>query len=94
MRVFLNKFLTNVCIYSMILLSGVIMIMKILKAYQFRLYPTKEQEVFIRKTFGCTRFVYNYCLDLKRKNKYLTKFDLIKELPRLKKEYPFLKKSG
>ena len=67
------------------------MIMKIYKAYQFRLYPTKEQEVFIRKTFGCTRFVYNYCLDLKRKNKYLTKFDLIKELPRLKKEYPFLK---
>ena len=67
------------------------MIMKILKAYQFRLYPTKEQEVFIRKTFGCTRFVYNYCLDLKRKNKYLTKFDLIKELPKLKKEYPFLR---
>ena len=67
------------------------MIMKIYKAYQFRLYPTKEQEVFIRKTFGCTRFVYNYCLDLKRKNKYLTKFDLIKELPKLKKEYPFLK---
>ena len=67
------------------------MIMKIYKAYQFRLYPTKEQEVFIRKTFGCTRFVYNYCLDLKRNNKYLTKFDLIKELPKLKKEYSFLK---
>ena len=66
------------------LLSGVIMIMK---AYQFRLYPTKEQEVIIRKTFGCTRFVYNYCLDLKKKNKYLTKFDLMKELPKLKKEY-------
>ena len=67
------------------------MIMKILKAYQFRLYPTKEQEVFIRKTFGCTRFIYNYCLDLKRNNKHLTKFDLMKKLPRLKKEYPFLK---
>ena len=67
------------------------MIMKIHRAYKFRLYPTKEQEVFIRKTFGCTRFVYNYCLDLKRKNKYLNKFDLIKELPKLKKEYPFLR---
>ena len=67
------------------------MIMKIHKAYQFRLYPTKEQIVLIHKTFGCTRFVYNYCLDLKRNNKHLTKFDLIKELPRLKKEYPFLK---
>ena len=65
--------------------------MKIHRAYQFRLYPNKEQEMLIYKTFGCTRFVYNYCLDLKRKNKYLTKFDLIKELPRLKKEHPFLK---
>ena len=67
------------------------MIMKIHRAYKFRLYPTKEQIVLIHKTFGCTRFVYNYCLDLKRKNKYLTKFDLMKELPRLKKEHPFLK---
>ena len=65
--------------------------MKIHRAYGFRLYPTKEQEVLIHKTFGCTRFVYNYCLDLKRNNKYLTKFDLIKELPRLKKEHSFLK---
>ncbi len=65
--------------------------MKIHKAYKFRMYPTKEQEVLIHKTFGCTRFIYNYCLDLKRNNKYLTKFDLMKELPPLKKEYPFLK---
>ena len=72
------------------LLSGVI-VMKIHRAYEFRLYPNKEQEMLIHKTFGCTRFVYNYCLDLKRKNKYLTKFDLMKEMPRLKKEYPFLK---
>ena len=61
------------------------------KAYKFRMYPTKEQVELIHKTFGCTRFVYNYCLDLKRNNKYLTKFDLMKELPNLKKEYPFLK---
>ena len=61
------------------------------KAYKFRLYPTKAQETLIHKTFGCTRFVYNYCLDLKRNNKHLTKFDLMKELPRLKKEYPFLR---
>ena len=61
------------------------------KAYKFRMYPTKTQETLIHKTFGCTRFVYNYCLDLKRNNKHLTKFDLIKELPRLKKEYPFLR---
>ena len=65
--------------------------MKVHKAYKFRLYPDKEQIVLIHKMFGCTRFVYNYCLDLKRNNKYLTKFDLIKELPKLKKEYSFLK---
>ena len=67
------------------------MIMKIHRAYKFRMYPTKEQAVLIHKTFGCTIFVYNYCLDLKRNNNYLTKFDLMKELPKLKKEYPFLK---
>ena len=67
------------------------MIMKIHRAYKFRLYPTKEQIVLIHKTFGCTRFVYNYCLDLKRKNKYLNKFDLMKELTKVKKEYSFLK---
>ena len=61
------------------------------KAYKFRMYPTKTQETLIHKTFGCTRFVYNYCLDLKRNNKYLTKFDLMKELPNLKKEYLFLR---
>ena len=76
------------------LLSGVIMIMKIHRAYQFRLYPTKEQEVIIHKTFGCTRFVYNYCLDLKKKNNYLTKFDLMKELPKFKKRISLFKRSG
>lgn len=33
------------------------------KAYQFRLYPTKEQEQLLAKTFGCARFVYNKMLE-------------------------------
>lgn len=33
------------------------------KAYNFRLYPTKEQEVLFAKTFGCVRFVYNKMLE-------------------------------
>ena len=41
--------------------------MKITKAYQFRLYLTKEQEILIRKTFGCTRFLYNQMLEEKKK---------------------------
>lgn len=36
-----------------------------LKGYRFRLYPNKEQESLIQKTFGCVRFVYNQCLAYK-----------------------------
>ncbi|GIN94744.1 hypothetical protein J6TS1_06140 [Siminovitchia terrae] len=32
------------------------------KACKFRIYPTKEQEIFIAKTIGCSRFVYNQFL--------------------------------
>ena len=32
------------------------------KSYKFRLYPSKEQEILLQKTFGCVRFVYNQCL--------------------------------
>ena len=35
---------------------------QILKTYKFRLYPNKEQEILLHKTFGCTRFVYNKML--------------------------------
>lgn len=35
------------------------------KSYKFRIYPNKEQEILITKTFGCVRFVYNYYLDKK-----------------------------
>ena len=34
------------------------------KAYRYRIYPTKEQEKLIIKTFGCARFVFNYFLAL------------------------------
>ncbi|MBW9171458.1 IS200/IS605 family element transposase accessory protein TnpB [Clostridium estertheticum] len=33
-----------------------------LKAYKFRLYPNVEQRIYLAKTFGCTRFVYNRML--------------------------------
>ena len=35
------------------------------KNYKFRLYPNKEQEMLLQKTFGCARFVYNQCLAYK-----------------------------
>ena len=40
-----------------------------LKAYKYRIYPNKQQEEQIHKTFGCCRFVYNQTLAY-RKDKY------------------------
>ena len=39
------------------------------RAYKFRLYPNKEQENLIQRTFGCSRFVYNHFL-VERKRRY------------------------
>ena len=68
-----------------------------LKSYKFRLYPNKEQELLIQKTFGCVRFVYNQCLAYKI-DKYkneevsLSKIDVNNYKNRtLKTEYEWLK---
>jgi putative transposase len=36
--------------------------MKQKRAYQYRCYPTHEQEQILARTFGCVRFVYNWAL--------------------------------
>lgn len=68
-----------------------------LKVYKYKLYPNNQQEIQIQKTFGCCRFVYNQCLNLKI-NKYkdekisMSKFDLNNYCNReLKKQYEWLK---
>lgn len=33
-----------------------------IKAYKYRIYPTDEQKIYLAKTFGCTRFIYNQML--------------------------------
>lgn len=33
-----------------------------LKAYKYRIYPNEEQKIYLAKTFGCTRFIYNKML--------------------------------
>ena len=38
-----------------------------LKAYKYRIYPTKAQKTLIEKHFGSTRFLYNYFLDYRQK---------------------------
>lgn len=33
-----------------------------LKTYEYRIYPNSEQSLYLAKTFGCTRFIYNKML--------------------------------
>lgn len=61
------------------------------KAYKFRLYPNKEQEILINKTFGCSRLVYNNMLYKIKENNALTRFDMNKLIPSMYEEYPFVK---
>lgn len=66
------------------------------RAFKYRLYPNKEQEVLIQKTFGCVRFVYNYYLDKRikayKENKTsLSYYDCANNLKDLKKEFEWLK---
>lgn len=37
------------------------------KSFKVRIYPNKEQKILINKTFGCTRFIYNFMLNSKQK---------------------------
>ena len=65
--------------------------MEIYKTYKFRLYPTDDQKILINKTLGCKRFVYNYYLNYLKDNNSKSKYDLYKDLPKLKEENEFLK---
>ncbi len=65
------------------------------KAYKFRIYPNKEQESFIAKTIGCSRFVFNCFLarwneTYKETGKGLTYHACSAELTQLKKECVWL----
>ena len=68
-----------------------------LKAYKYRIYPNKEQEIQIAKTFGCCRFVYNQTLAYRKESyekekKSVSKTDCNNHCNReLKKEYEWLK---
>lgn len=68
-----------------------------LKAYKYRIYPNKEQEMQIAKTFGCCRFVYNQTLAYRKdkyeqERKFVSKTDCNNYCNRgLKKMYEWLK---
>lgn len=62
-----------------------------LKAYRYRLYPNKEQEIYFEKCFGCVRFIYNKMLADKIEH-YKETGKMLKNTPaQYKKDYIWLK---
>ena len=67
-----------------------------LKAYKYRIYPTSEQKLYVAKTFGCTRFIYNQMLADRIKSYHENKDLDIRTIKyptpaQYKKEYEWLK---
>ena len=68
-----------------------------LNIVKVRLYPTDEQKAILSKTFGSVRFIYNFMLEkkieaYKNDKTAISTFELIKELPKMKKsDFEWLK---
>lgn len=66
-----------------------------IKAYKYRILPTKEQEVLLERHFGCVRKMYNLALDLKEKSykegRKISCYDIKKLIPIWKEEFEYLK---
>ena len=67
------------------------------RAYKYKLRPTEEQKLFLEKSFGCARFIYNWALNRKKdawekEQKNLSCFELYAEISALCKteEYSWL----
>ena len=60
-------------------------------AYQYRLYPNKEQQEYFAKCFGCVRFIYNRMLSDKIDYYKETKKKLKNTPAQYKKEFEWLK---
>lgn len=66
------------------------------KSFKYRIYPNKEQETLIQKTFGCVRFVYNHFLEksiteYRNKGQRWSRLQQDKALTILKKELVWLR---
>lgn len=62
------------------------------KGLEIRLYPSKEQRVLIEKTLGCSRFVYNHILAIKKELWEDYKLSYNPNLKSFKEEWNFLNK--
>jgi len=70
----------------------------VLKGYKYRIYPTEEQRTYLNRNMGAARFIYNWALDMRKKDferqklegikkpKSLNIFEISKRLTLFKKE--------
>ncbi|MEW9097314.1 MAG: IS200/IS605 family element RNA-guided endonuclease TnpB [Clostridiaceae bacterium] len=62
-----------------------------LKAYKYRIYPNEEQKLYLAKTFGCSRFIYNKMLADKIEH-YKNTGEMLRNTPaQYKSEFEWLK---
>lgn len=62
-----------------------------IRGYRIKIFPNEEQKKMIHKSFGCSRFIYNWCIDRISENynetkKTLSSIELQKEIVILKKQ--------
>jgi putative transposase len=67
-------------------------------AYKYKLLPTKDQATWLNQVAGQTRWLWNYMLDLNKKEyeankKFVFLYDMAKQLPELKKQHEWLKQA-
>lgn len=65
-----------------------------IRGYRIKIFPKEEQKKMIHKSFGCTRFIYNWCIDRISENynetkKTLSSIKLQKEIVILKKQVEY-----
>jgi len=70
-----------------------------LYSYKYRLNPISTQEVLLNKHFGCVRYLYNHFLNqrttvYKESQETQNYYSNAIEIPKLKKELPWLKEVG
>ena len=78
-----------------------------IKGFKVRLFPTEEQEILMWKHVGCSRYIYNYMLELQKtryelreelglEKPFLSAFDMNREITSLKAdpEHEWLKEIG
>lgn len=62
-------------------------------AYKYRMYPNKEQQIYLNKMFGCTRFIYNKMLADKIDHYKSTKEMLRNSPAQYKNDFEWLKEA-